>query len=560
MPVRVYYKNDPNQPCTIRPTPLVSTSVNILKNGAGEPYGVTFILTLTGKILNNQGTPYAYGLDSSTLYDFIGDAPTTFVGPYGTFDSTVSHFNGNKPPEQSISLNAASHAIFSKQEALRALFANDGQKLEISDFNDDEATIICYPRTINVEFPEGIYVQECDYTITLECDTLLNKDYKVDGYGSTFAGDGASRLGLIEQNILTALSGAFVRDYSDEWSIETDDSVGESTTTPRSYRISRNISAVGKTHHFSGVKYNAWEQAKKFVQLRLANSINDYPNVMGIIGSGTINLVNSYGGFNHVRSEQVSESNGTYSVSENWLIASGTAYENFAISIASSTDNPFVNVSIDGNIRGLSQISPSGTGSVRAYDNAQAKYVHISNSGQFGVNSDIYKRVNNAVAVQLNSQPKSIALGVNEYTGEVTYNLQFDNRPTNIISGVLSEDIQINDGNPGDVFAVLPVIGRPTGPILQYVGGRTEYTRDISINLVMDYTKIPYGSGRNPLVLKKPSVIEPTATQLANLIRELSPAGEPGIRKYFVRSSSENWSPKTGNYSVNLSWVYELNV
>jgi hypothetical protein len=74
----------------------------------------------------------------------------------------------------------------------------------------------------------------------------------------------------------------------------------------------------------------------------------------------------------------------------------------------------------------------------------------------------------------------------------------------------------------------------------------------------MDYTKIPYGSGRNTLMLKKPSLVEPTASQLATLINQVSPQGEPGIRKYFVNPPTESWSPKEGTYSFNISWTYEL--
>ena len=32
MPIKVYYKNKETEPCTIRPTPFVSVSENILKN------------------------------------------------------------------------------------------------------------------------------------------------------------------------------------------------------------------------------------------------------------------------------------------------------------------------------------------------------------------------------------------------------------------------------------------------------------------------------------------------------------------------------------------------
>ena len=74
----------------------------------------------------------------------------------------------------------------------------------------------------------------------------------------------------------------------------------------------------------------------------------------------------------------------------------------------------------------------------------------------------------------------------------------------------------------------------------------------------MDYTKIPYGSGRSPLLLAKPSVNEPTATEIANLLDSLSPANEPGIRKYFISAPTESWEPKTGNYNFNISFTYEL--
>ena len=172
--------------------------------------------------------------------------------------------------------------------------------------------------------------------------------------------------------------------------------------------------------------------------------------------------------------------------------------------------------------------------------------------------SNIFKRANRATAVMLNAQPQSISLGTNEYAGEITYSLAFNNRPTNIISGVLSENISVNDNYPGDIFATIPVIGRNTGPVLQYVGGRTAYNRSVNIELVMDYTDIGYGSDRKSLLLKKPSIVEPTKSQLRDLIKELSPQNEPGVRKYFIAPPSESWTPKEGRYTFNISWTYEL--
>lgn len=658
MPIRLRYKNDPAQECTIRPTPFVSISTNVLKNAAGDPFGVNYSITLTGTILADEGSPYTVDNVSSLGNAFGSRLPfgsglsdpssqPNTVGPYGKFDSDVSHQSTNypndgmvdsRPPEQYVHLRDRASAILSKQRVLRGLFAQDGQRLEISDIDGDRAVIVCYPRVLDINFEEGIYINTCGYTITLEADMLLypkgDNDanltpdleglYVVGKAEQLASGDAYTGLtgspadtgifniydgqqGITEKKLIEEFNARFIQDYNEDWSLEVDEGQSErydkavnpnqDTFLPRTYRISHTVSAVGKKHYFdpnagidltadqyldsegnriAGVEDGvlpAWVQAKKFVQERLhyGNPSGAYPNVFGQIGKGTISLVDAYKGYNHVITESVDMAGGSYSATETWVMASGNALENWSASINSSLNSPFVSVSIDGSVRGLSEYTPSGYhvqerndpnsdkyGVRTGFENAQLKYNEISNSGKYGFISDIFKRANNLVSVELNSSPNSITLGTNEFTGEITYSLQFDNRPTNIISGVLSEQINVNDTYPGDVFAVIPVIGRPTGPILQYIGGRTEYKRDVNISLVVDYSKLPYGKTRNPLLLKKPSIVEPTATQIADLLKELSPANEPGIRKYFISAPTESWNPKDGNYSFNISWTYEL--
>lgn len=607
MPIRVRYKNESGQECTIRPTPLISINTTTLKNGAGDAYGVTYAITLTGTLLPEEGSPYALcnipdsnktvdgQIDSR--YKFFDGTPPNAIGPYGAFDSSQSHTGAsNRPLRQRIPQMEEATAILSKQRAMRALFAQDGQRMEITDINEDLPAVICYPRITNISFSEGTYVNRSDYTVTLEADVLLHRDPtsegKIDAEGSMIPnGNGASDFNFIpldvsEDTLINAISGAFIANFNESWNIELDDAQGETLIDgagnetgfiPRGYRISHNLSATGKTHYFAEdpsqaevTKSKAWENARKFVTNRLkTDATQGYPNILGKVGSGTLNLIESYGGFNLIRTESVDETAGSFSVTENWVLASGQAFERYNISTNTSVSDPFVSVSIDGSIKGLTTFSPSGEyyggtgGEValngnRPYDNAINKYNQITNSGFFGISSNVYKRANNTVAVQLNSQPTQVTIGTNEFNGEITYSLAFNNRPTNIISGVISENISVNDTYPGDVFAVIPVLGRETGPILQYIGGRTEYKRDVALNLVMDYTKIPYASGRNPLLLKKPSIVEPTASQIADVLKQLSPQFEPGIRKCFVSPPSESWSPKEGTYSFNVSWTYEL--
>ena len=116
MPIRVFYQNDLNQSCTIRPTPLVSIATQMLKTGANETFGTTYTITLTGTLLADQGSPYGFNFNESK-FPFISDGYSglVFVGPYLAFDNNSSHFNLNRPPRQLVSLNQSSQSIFSKQ-------------------------------------------------------------------------------------------------------------------------------------------------------------------------------------------------------------------------------------------------------------------------------------------------------------------------------------------------------------------------------------------------------------------------------------------------------------
>ena len=572
MPIRVRYNNDADQDCIIRPTPFIQITENVLKNKEGN-FGITYNITLTGTLISDHGIPYALDPATNQPVEFFepSHVPPLFIGPYGLFDK-VPISSRAKPFRQKVTKPAS--AMLSKQRALRALFARDGQRVELTDiFDDSGATIICYPRVVSIDFTEGSYVTTCQYTIQLEADFLLRDNAGDDSSSlvdleGTFANAGELRkIDTTLSELLDSSGTFFIEDYSEDWSLEADDTQGESIDNPRSYRISHSLSATGKTaYDFNGeIHKPAWQQARDFVLTRLSSNPNaNYPNVAGQLGSGTLDLVASYGGFNHVRTEQINVSAGSYSVTENWVLSSGVSLENYSMSTSTSISAPFISVSIDGTIKGLASIPPEQYGNPQitavsgAYANALSKYNQVSNSGQFGITSDIYKRANNLVAVQLNSQPVSVSLATNQFTGDITYNIAFDNRPTNIISGAISETIQINDTYPGDMFAVIPVLGRRTGPVLQYVGGRTEYRRDISINLIMDYTKIPYSDDRRSLLLKKPSMVEPTASQISQLLNELSPKGEPGVRKYFLSPPTENWIPKEGSYSLNLTFTYEL--
>lgn len=520
--LQIYPRGDPSSAgFYIRPTPLISISQNSNRNKM-DGTGSTYSITLNGSIVTSRSGIYTQDQAAPTrIVPLVNELPT----------------------------------VISDQKNLKDAF-KDGCYIEILDIEANNVILSFYADVDNISFDEGIYVDIAKYTINLTANYLTYgasvgasniTNYYHDGTGSVVAPSESSP----------------IEDFNDTWSIETDESnaisLDNGNIIPRSYRVSRNMSAVGRKVYPHTKE--AWQHAKHFILNHLeSGNGNYYTSLQSFLNNVTV-VPSGFSGYNHVRSENIDKGAGSYSINDTWILGSGKALENFNISINSSTDNPYISVSIDGNIKGLSSTPASGynnAGSNIPYDEALRKYYEITNSGQFGINSHAYKRANNAVAQNLNSQPTSISLGTNILNGEITYNIQFNNRPTNILNGVLSENITVNDTYPGDVFAIIPVLGRETGPILQYIGGRTEYKRDVGIEFTLDYTDIGYGENRANLLLKKPSLNEPLKTELINLINELSPKNEEGIRKYFLSPPTENWNPREGRYSINLSWTYEL--
>ena len=124
MPVRVRYKNLANQECTIRPTPLIAISSELNTTGAGDILGVTYTITLTGKLLPDEGTPYGLSNITGGVYRFFGNPAVNYCGPYNSFDNNISHYGNKRPPRQIVVEGAAAQSIFMKQRSLRELFAN----------------------------------------------------------------------------------------------------------------------------------------------------------------------------------------------------------------------------------------------------------------------------------------------------------------------------------------------------------------------------------------------------------------------------------------------------
>lgn len=588
--ITLYDKN--NNAYFIRPCPLINITWNSNSNENGQ-LGGKYDITLTGTLLDNGGSPvWNYNGRTAQASD------TSFINQY------YPNGAGSKPAMQQNPELTGLNSLLAKQIALRELFAKTCVKMEVASVvpGETEPLLTFYPKFLSINFTEGIWVQQCDYTINLETEFILDNNNKVIG-SESYANrnfkpgdpgwpeaDGAGTSNL-DIEVLLEKIGGFVEDFQESWSLEPEEGNGNtvdpysgSENLTRIYRLTRNISAKGKNingYECFGNKptefYRAHEQARRYVVNYINNSGNlpthydDYPSasqgVDAYFASGIMNIAGTHGGFNHSRTENIDVTQGTYNVQDTWILSSGNAYENYSLSLDSSTSEPRNKVSIQGTIRGLTSIPASGSvfggnhasNLNTAYENAINKYRQISNQGQYGMSAHTYKRAQNAAGgITLNHIPLSVSLSTNEFTGEINYTIEYDDRPQNFVEGVSFEGISVTDTYPGDVFAVIPVIGRPTGPILQYIGGRTEYQRQLSLELVVDRSMLNQSDHRTSYLLK-PSLRDPTRSGIIAAINAYSPAREPGIRKYFVSPPQETWDPKEGRYSLNITWTYELN-
>ena len=425
----------------IIPAPFITFGKEYLRGSDLGKIGSTFNITVTGKLSVCQGSPNSSGV-------FWTEA-------------------GN-PLEEEIPHDERLKSILHKQDAIRELFADDGKTFEVVPL-DDSAPIKFHPRITSINFPEGLWIDTSEYTIEMQADEMLGYPGQEDFFSDEdyFTDEVGNKL--------------FLQSVEENWSLEIqEEPLGDGVDQEHSFLLTHNVSAVGKISYGddSLLISPAWEQARRWVNPRLGLD-NDF-----LHGSSGLNLDSSFLGFNQMRSENTDERGGTYSVSENWFISNANVVEEFVVQTNQGIESNIVGVGIQGSVRGLE------TRSVSDYsDITENKWVAAS--GKFDsltVANTFFSRAQTISGVTLNVQELSSSIGRNKPGGSIDYSFDFDTRPSNCISGALSEDIVISDTNIDgsvELFASIVVLGRLPGPVLQDLNTTSQKKRSISINVTV---------------------------------------------------------------------------
>jgi len=504
----------------IIPAPFVSVEKNYGRTGDSHKVGSKFILTVKGS-LTCGGSPNSIG----QFYTGAGYPPASFQDNVETLTT----------PDQ------RQKWLQNKAEALRYLFSIDGKSFEVQPW-DGSAPMKCYPTVQSINFADGQWFNTLEYTIVLEANELfgINTAYMNDAEDAARGEDFFKDANGIK---------LYLQEVDENWQLELLDTEPESETFPYTFRLTHNVSAVGKrTYDDNGLVSDGWQQAKRWVIPRLGIDYT-FINTSGSFGTAT---VSGLFGFDHVRQEATNELAGSYSVSETWLLARTNVREDFTVTTQTSIENGLTAVNVEGEIIGLDTRSQSN------YNLTQTRYQAANdkfNSLSTGSPSTFYLRAQNYASsgVSLNLVALGSSVGRNPLTGRITYTFQYDNRPSTCVSGALTESIVISDKNPTDVFANIPVIGKTNGPVLQDMNTKTEATRTVAIEVGVTPVGIcpTTAAGVTNLMNASPG------SQVDTIINAFDSDLRSRYNQVFKSEDNPSWSPKNGRYSRTVSWTFQ---
>jgi hypothetical protein len=477
------------------PAPLINISSTYNKTGDGTILGKTYELVIEGKFIDFKGSPNSFGL---------------FWEGYGY------------PNDEEIGEESKLGAILRKQQAIQNLFSkeNNGKKLEIQS-GDGTPPLVCYPQIQSVTFPADRWHSTCDYSISLTADQMFPLD--------------DNNLDLINE-------------ASESWTIEPSEEREDASGSgifQLTYKVNHSISAQGKRlFNTSGQLLSGrepWQNAKEWV---LGKKGLD----PAITHSGIYSIPSYYQGYDYVKTENIDTLGGQYSLTENWILSSGRALEQYELSLSRGINQGIKSVSIQGNIRGLDvgDVSLGISGYDRMF-NATEKFNSISGKNLPYIRSQNFlSEISNGI---LHSVPVQQSVGKNPAAGTLTYSFEYDNRPSGLISGVLSEVINVSYIKPNQSFASVFVLGRAEGPVLQPLETSEARQKNLSIEFIkepsFDYNNI----GNN---FKFPFSL------ISKLVSGLNPMVTDNAVQSFSGQPTENYDPFTGRGSYSVNWTYEV--
>ena len=310
-------------------------------------------------------------------------------------------------------------------------------------------------------------------------------------------------------------------------------------TRYKAYTLTHNVSATGLKKVDGSTVTDAWKEASTFVLERATADVTTLTtNVLGLDGD-SFNPFADLGiditgatAYDYVRTVSNDMTAGTYSVTDTWVISESPqkATIDMEVTYEQSNIESINTVTVSGTVTGLeTDTSASGTSSTK-YANALEAYGTIKGNFYTAANA-VY--VDNSGPNALKSDEYSKNVGDNKTTGTITFSVSF-NDVVPLYDGAIEDGVQVDDNGGTDVVAIIGVLLKPDGPVMQDMGTITEKRKSVTYTAKM---KIENRTTQSP-------------DHGIGIVNNYQPPDS------YTSTSSQSWNAGTGDYSVTKEWVY----
>ena len=300
-------------------------------------------------------------------------------------------------------------------------------------------------------------------------------------------------------------------------------------------------------------------------------------------GSSTEYTNPAWTGYNRNVTASSNLAAGDYSVTQTWVFAPESATYSLELSMEESTDGE-TSITVSGTVTGFNKEDANSKrkdGLIQAeaaLDNVLGNTYRLANNfynesgpGQYNpsVDPDVTDALKCTLCV-LSSVERTKSIGKNPVDGSITFSVSYNDGVINVTNAV-SETLGITDSNyytkslgqgkaPDGIYgsdmvaAVLQIIGKADGPIIQTMGTTPERKRSISLEVVMPkrrrLTSEELDGG--PEIangVKKPMF--PPRLACKAVVDGYKPAANA-----VQQGKSEQWDVAKGSYSISMEWLY----
>ena len=377
-------------------------------------------------------------------------------------------------------------------------------------------------------------------------------------YSITFEGYYLSQMGSADD-----FDGYHLSTATETWDVSPDEGRYQDiapnfsgANTKRIFTVSHSISATGIDTFSSGTfQERGWKEARDWCESRCVATPNwnsdstppkdRQPSPAASPDSTNISLQipTDYVVTNVVRSRNIDHTGNSYSINETFILVPPDGYlatSTIEVSGENALDADNMTVSVSITVTGLPNVEdPDGTGELVAtsgsrYSNAKSLATVLNGlapSYALDFYNAQYMGVTTPGRTLIIDPELSRSESHNETEGTINISLSYNDRCL-LDSNALSENVTLNYSNRDGlnrVIALIPVIGKATGPVIQDMGTTTEETLSISIEkkMAIDF--------RDTIPDHNSDAYVPT-----------------GAKR---RSMTESWNPLTGSFSYTAEYV-----